>query len=384
MAQADHRQAAADPRPGADRQPARTSSTARRWPRRSPRRSGRTASSARSEMARLPIRCAWIATGNNPAFSNEMARRIVRIRLDARTDQPWRREGFRHPDLMGWVRANRGRLVAACLTLGQAWIAAGRPRGRRSIGSYEAWAQVLGGVLEVAGVDGLPRQPRRDDGRPRTARAARGAASCRPGGTASARRRSAPATSSATRWRRNRRCPSGPEGRPRAAHAPRQGARARCATARSGIGERVVRIEALGVAPGAAVALGVVGGRCGDDRPARRPRRRAAGGLRPRWEDCPAILPSRSPNKARRCAREDREDFSNTYTCVRARAHMGGNGTELTSQSSPTSPSALKLPRVFLGRMSGRIDWRPPDPRRPLGWTGCRDAPAAQPPGRRH
>lgn len=108
-----------------------------------------------SEMARLPIRCAWIATGNNPAFSNEMARRTVRIRLDARVDQPWRRDGFRHPDLMGWVRANRGRLVAACLTLGRAWIAAGRPRGRRSIGSYEAWAQVIGGVLEVAGVQGF-------------------------------------------------------------------------------------------------------------------------------------------------------------------------------------------------------------------------------------
>jgi hypothetical protein len=24
----------------------------------------------------------------------------MRIRLDARSDQPWRREGFRHPELM--------------------------------------------------------------------------------------------------------------------------------------------------------------------------------------------------------------------------------------------------------------------------------------------
>src|SRR5690606_24919130 len=31
-----------------------------------------------SEMTRLPIRCVWIATGNNPEFSNEIARRIVR------------------------------------------------------------------------------------------------------------------------------------------------------------------------------------------------------------------------------------------------------------------------------------------------------------------
>jgi putative DNA primase/helicase len=108
-----------------------------------------------SDMTRLPIRCAWVATGNNPTFSNEMARRLVRIRLDAHTDQPWRRESFRHPDLMVWVRANRGRLVAACLTLCQAWIVAGRPRGGRSIGSYEIWAQTLGGVLEVGGIEGF-------------------------------------------------------------------------------------------------------------------------------------------------------------------------------------------------------------------------------------
>ena len=108
-----------------------------------------------SEMARLPIRCVWIATGNNPEFSNEMARRLVRIRLDAHVERPWQRNGFRHPDLMIWVRANRARLVAACLTLCQAWIAAGRPRGTRTIGSYENWAQIMGGVLEVAGIEGF-------------------------------------------------------------------------------------------------------------------------------------------------------------------------------------------------------------------------------------
>jgi hypothetical protein len=108
-----------------------------------------------SEMTRLPVRCVWIATGNNPSFSNEIARRLVRIRLDAQTDQPWRREGFRHPDLMGWVQANRGALVAACLTLCRAWIVAGRPRGERSIGSFESWAHTIGGILGVAGIGGF-------------------------------------------------------------------------------------------------------------------------------------------------------------------------------------------------------------------------------------
>jgi putative DNA primase/helicase len=108
-----------------------------------------------SDMTRLPIRCAWVATGNNPTFSNEMARRLVRIRLDARSDEPWRRGGFRHADLMAWVRAHMGRLVHSCLTLCQAWIAAGRPRGQASLGSYESWAQTIGGILNVAGIDGF-------------------------------------------------------------------------------------------------------------------------------------------------------------------------------------------------------------------------------------
>lgn len=108
-----------------------------------------------SEMLRMPIRCLWIATGNNPEFSNEMARRLVRIRLDPHEERPWQRTGFRHPDLMTWVRANRSRLVAACLTLCQAWITAGKPRGARTIGSFENWAHVVGGVLDVAGIPGF-------------------------------------------------------------------------------------------------------------------------------------------------------------------------------------------------------------------------------------
>ena len=109
----------------------------------------------KSETVRLPIRCTWIATGNNPQFSNELARRLVRIRLDAHVDQPWRREDFRHANLLAWTRANRAALVAACLTLGRAWIAAGRPRHGSMLGSFEAWAGIMGGIIEAAGVPGF-------------------------------------------------------------------------------------------------------------------------------------------------------------------------------------------------------------------------------------
>src|SRR5262249_52208889 len=108
-----------------------------------------------SEIARVPVRCVWIMTGNNPGLSSEITRRTVRIRLDARVDRPWLREGFRHADIRGWAVSNRSRLVWAALTLVQAWIAAGRPEGSRTLGMFERWAKVMGGILGVVGIPGF-------------------------------------------------------------------------------------------------------------------------------------------------------------------------------------------------------------------------------------
>ena len=103
------------------------------------------------------MRCVWVATGNNPSFSHEMSRRLVRIRLDAKTDEPWRREteNFRHPDLRRWATEHRSALIGACLTLIQAWIERGRPDHPRTLGSFEHWSRVIGGILEVAQVPGF-------------------------------------------------------------------------------------------------------------------------------------------------------------------------------------------------------------------------------------
>jgi hypothetical protein len=105
-----------------------------------------------SETCRVPVRCAWVATGNNPALSGELARRTVRIRLDAKTDRPWLRSGFRHANLRSWMTENRGQIVYSTLTLVCAWLRAGRPEGERTIGMFETWAKVMGGILEVAEV----------------------------------------------------------------------------------------------------------------------------------------------------------------------------------------------------------------------------------------
>lgn len=100
--------------------------------------------------------CTWIATGNNPSYSDEMTRRIMRIRLDARIERPYLRplESFKHK-LPEWAKENRPRLVWAALTLIRAWVAAGKPNGNRSFGMFESWAEVMGGILDVAGVPGF-------------------------------------------------------------------------------------------------------------------------------------------------------------------------------------------------------------------------------------
>jgi hypothetical protein len=110
-----------------------------------------------TENISVPVRCVWVATGNNPAVSNEISRRTVPIRIDTRIDRPWERdnEKFKHPNLMNWALEKRGELIASALTLLRAWIIAGRPGCQANLGSYEAWARVIGGVLEVIGISGF-------------------------------------------------------------------------------------------------------------------------------------------------------------------------------------------------------------------------------------
>jgi hypothetical protein len=108
-----------------------------------------------SKTVSVPNTAVWLASGNNTRISRELIRRTIWSRLDARVDAPWERTGFRHPNIATWTKANRGRLVGAVLTLCQAWRAAGCPAGSETLGMFESWAEVMGGILQVAGVPGL-------------------------------------------------------------------------------------------------------------------------------------------------------------------------------------------------------------------------------------
>jgi len=108
-----------------------------------------------STMLTLPNRALWIVTGNNPKLSMETARRCVRVRMDARIDRPWLRNGFKHDPIMSWAQDNRSQLVHAVFVLVQAWLAAGRPLHQLRLGSFEHWSAVMGGILQVAGIAGF-------------------------------------------------------------------------------------------------------------------------------------------------------------------------------------------------------------------------------------
>jgi hypothetical protein len=57
----------------------------------------------KSKTVEVPNRTLWIVAGNNVAMNDEMARRAVRIRLDAGVAEPWDRQGFRHDALLEWA-----------------------------------------------------------------------------------------------------------------------------------------------------------------------------------------------------------------------------------------------------------------------------------------
>jgi Bifunctional DNA primase/polymerase, N-terminal len=108
-----------------------------------------------STMINVQPQVTWAATGNNITLGGDLARRCYPIRLDPRTAQPWERE-FRRPDLEEWAMAERGRLLAAALTLARAWYDRGCPTCRvPRLGGFQRWTTMMSGILTTAGVAGF-------------------------------------------------------------------------------------------------------------------------------------------------------------------------------------------------------------------------------------
>ena len=109
-----------------------------------------------NRMVTMPNAAVWLLTGNNPKLSMELARRCVRIRIQGNEDRPHLRTGFKHDPFLEWVKEHRQELVRAVVTLVLAWMAAGQRReSTHRLGSFERWSFVIGGILEVAGIEGF-------------------------------------------------------------------------------------------------------------------------------------------------------------------------------------------------------------------------------------
>lgn len=98
----------------------------------------------------------WLMTGNNPQLTNEMARRTVCIKFDAKCERPHERTNYKHSDLIQWTTENRGRLIHAVIILIKNWIDQGaKPFSGQPLASFVDCTQKIGGILEAAGIKGF-------------------------------------------------------------------------------------------------------------------------------------------------------------------------------------------------------------------------------------
>jgi DNA polymerase I-like protein with 3'-5' exonuclease and polymerase domains len=101
-----------------------------------------------SKQPRTPLLATWYATGNNLAVGADTTRRVCPIRLESPDEHPETRTGFKIPDLPGWVRLHRRRLLSAALTILSAYLKAGMPEQHlEAWGSYGGWSALIRGAL---------------------------------------------------------------------------------------------------------------------------------------------------------------------------------------------------------------------------------------------
>ena len=104
-----------------------------------------------STMVSIPNDSTVVGSGNSVHVTDEIARRIIPITLQPDTESPETRQDYRHPLLRKYVESQTARVRGALFGLVAAWRAAGRPLCDRSVGSFERWSAVVGGIMQTAG-----------------------------------------------------------------------------------------------------------------------------------------------------------------------------------------------------------------------------------------
>lgn len=96
-----------------------------------------------SGMLNVPTHSLIVATGNNLGIVGDLKRRVVMVRLDAKTERPEHRTFDR--DHLATVTAKRGAIISQCLTVVAAYLSAGSPKidGLHGFGGFEKWDMMV-------------------------------------------------------------------------------------------------------------------------------------------------------------------------------------------------------------------------------------------------
>jgi hypothetical protein len=95
-----------------------------------------------SKTATVSTRALILSSGNNVGPVQDMTRRCITIHLSPNCEVPAART-FERPELVREVLRERGRYVAAALTIVQAWIVAGRPKTLcKALAGFGDWSDL--------------------------------------------------------------------------------------------------------------------------------------------------------------------------------------------------------------------------------------------------
>ena len=92
----------------------------------------------------LPLNLVFIGTGNNSTLTTDMVRRTFAIQLQTNLERPDLKTGFKHPDLLGYIKEHRRELAIAALSIPGHYILADKPTVKMEPwGGYEGWSNFV-------------------------------------------------------------------------------------------------------------------------------------------------------------------------------------------------------------------------------------------------
>lgn len=102
-----------------------------------------------SALARIESRATVFASGNNLRVVGDMVRRVLLCSLDANAERPELRQFDRDP--LALILADRGRYIAAALTIVRAYVEAGYPGVLPALASFSEWSRLVRSALTWLG-----------------------------------------------------------------------------------------------------------------------------------------------------------------------------------------------------------------------------------------